>query len=172
MPPAPAHALNLDRLRLSSGEARRIELAVPLARFSFGGESYEPRPGRVPVTLDVTRTTGSGHSLRLRFATVLAGPCMRCLQEADAEIEVDGREISQPGEVDELASPYVTDGELDLAAWARDALALALPVQILCRADCAGLCPVCGENLNAVADHAHEREPDPRWAKLRELRLE
>ena len=38
---------------------------------------------------------------------------------------------------------------LDLRAWARDALALALAgEQILCRADCAGLCPVCGENLN------------------------
>ena len=33
---------------------------------------------------------------------------------------------------------------LDLGAWARDALALALPDQVLCRPDCAGLCAVCG----------------------------
>ena len=59
---------------------------------------------------------------------------------------------------------------LDLHAWARDALALALPVQLVCRADCAGLCPVCGADLNAAGpEHAHERAPDPRWAKLGEL---
>jgi hypothetical protein len=53
-----------------------------------------------------------------------------------------------------------------MRAWARDALALALPTQIVCREDCAGLCAVCGENLNRSPDHAHEREPDPRWAAL------
>ncbi len=62
---------------------------------------------------------------------------------------------------------------LDLAAWARDAFALSAPTQVLCRADCAGLCPVCAADLNeAGPEHHHEREPDPRWAKLRELKLE
>jgi uncharacterized protein len=61
---------------------------------------------------------------------------------------------------------------LDLAAWARDAYALALPAQVVCREDCAGLCPKCGVNLNEDPGHAHEAEPDPRWAKLRELRFE
>jgi uncharacterized protein len=70
-----------------------------------------------------------------------------------------------------MSSPYVTDEELDVAAWARDALALALPAQILCRPDCAGLCPKCGRNLNDEP-HEHEPEPDPRWAKLRELKLD
>ncbi len=69
--------------------------------------------------------------------------------------------------------PYLEEEQLDLRAWARDALALALPTQIVCREDCLGLCPVCGENLNqAGPDHGHEREPDPRWAALRELKLE
>ena len=66
----------------------------------------------------------------------------------------------------------MTDQEIDLAAWTRDALALALPAQMLCREECAGLCPVCGENLNeAGPEHRHESAPDPRWAKLRELEL-
>jgi uncharacterized protein len=38
--------------------------------------------------------------------------------------------------------------------------------------DCAGLCPECGANLNEELGHAHESAPDPRWAKLRELRFE
>ena len=64
---------------------------------------------------------------------------------------MDAREVDQPGDVEELRSPYLDGDELDVAAWARDALALALPTQIVCSADCLGLCPVCGENLNTAA---------------------
>ncbi len=71
----------------------------------------------------------------------------------------------------ELVSPYVADGVLDLAAWTHDALILSLPNQIVCRDDCAGLCPYCGESLNGAdpAAHDHGQNVDPRWAKLREL---
>ena len=59
---------------------------------------------------------------------------------------------------------------LDVHGWARDAIALALPEQILCRPDCKGLCPVCGKDLN-LEPHEHEEEDaDPRWAALAELR--
>jgi uncharacterized protein len=64
----------------------------------------------------------------------------------------------------------VADDKLHLSTWARDAIALELPDQILCRPDCAGLCPMCGKDLN-VEPHEHlERDPDPRWAALEELR--
>jgi len=98
---------------------------------------------------------------------------MRCLEGARKAVDVDAREIDQPGGGEELSSPYVEDEHLDLRGWARDALALALPSQILCREDCLGLCAVCGENLNeAGAEHRHEPEPDPRWAALRDLKLD
>ena len=111
-------------------------------------------------------------SLRLRFAAALRGPCMRCLEPAAPVIDVDAREVDQAGEVDELDSPYVADDVLDLRRWAHDALALALPAQILCRPECAGLCPECGIDLNANPGHAHAAAPDPRWAKLSELKLD
>ena len=130
-------------------------------------------PALVPARLDVSRTTGDGYVLRLRFEATLEGPCMRCLEPASPAFEVDVREVSQPGATDELSSPYVTDGILDLHAWARDALALVLPTALLCRPDCAGLCPECGVSLNeAGPDHAHERPADPRWAKLSEIRFD
>jgi uncharacterized protein len=163
---------DIGRLGLSSGEARRLGLEVGVDDFDFAGQRYAV-PGRsVSATLDVSHTT-TGYSLRLRFDTALEGPCMRCLEGAGHEIGVDAREIDQPGGGEELDSPYLDDQQLDLRAWARDALALALPAQIVCSADCLGLCSVCGENLNlAGPEHAHEREPDPRWAALRELKLE
>jgi uncharacterized protein len=163
---------DLGRLGLSSGEGRRLDLEIPVDGFEFGGQRYSV-PGRaVSATLDVSHMT-TGYSLRLRFEAALTGPCMRCLEEAGHAIEVDAREVDQPGGGEDLRSPYLEEGELDVGSWARDALALALPTQIVCREECLGLCPVCGENLNrAEPEHAHEAEPDPRWAALRELKLE
>jgi uncharacterized protein len=160
-------------LRLSSGEARRLDLGVAIEPFMLGGESYPVAPELVPVRVDVSRTTGQGFALRLRFEATLVGPCMRCLEPASPVFAVDALEVSQPGGTDDLESPYVKDGVLDLHAWARDALVLSLPTTLLCQDDCAGLCAVCGENLNrAGAEHHHEPAPDPRWAKLSELRFE
>ena len=162
----------LGRLGLGSGEARRLDLEVPVDGFDFAGQRYSVPGGAVSATLDVSRTT-AGFSLRLRFEAALVGPCMRCLEEAGRAIEVDAREIDQPGGGEDLRSPYLDEGDLDMRSWARDALALALPTRIICREDCLGLCAMCGENLNeAGIEHAHETEPDPRWAALRELKLE
>jgi uncharacterized protein len=164
---------DLAGLHLTSGEGRRLDLAVSIEPFELSGERYEVAVGQLPARLDVSRTTGDGYVLRLRFSAQLSGPCMRCLQTAAPSFEVDAREVSQPGEGEELESPYVDHGLLDLQGWARDALALALPAQILCRPDCAGLCPTCGADLNVAGpEHAHEREPDPRWSKLSELRFD
>lgn len=165
---------DLGGLRLTAGQGRRLELETVLDGLEFAGQRYEAVPERLPVVLDISRMTGGGYSLRLRFTGSLVGPCMRCLQDAAPETEVDAREVNQPGGGEELTSPYLNaDEELDLAGWARDAFALALPAQVLCRVDCAGLCPECGVNLNeAGPDHHHETGPDPRWAKLRELKLD
>jgi uncharacterized protein len=165
-------SLDLATLGLASGEGRRLTLGVAPGSFDFGGTNYDVEPAQVDATLDVSRMTHGGYALRLRFAAGLTGPCMRCLEPAEPKVAVDAREVDQPGGGEELRSPYVEGEALDLAAWARDAYALALPAQVVCREDCAGLCPKCGVNLNEDPGHAHEAEPDPRWAKLRELRFE
>jgi uncharacterized protein len=170
--PGKTDLFDLGTLQLASGQGRRVELAVQLDALEFGGQRYSSEPRLTEAVIDAARTT-AGYSLRLRYRARLEGPCMRCLEDARTAIEIDAREIDQPGGGDDLTSPYLAGDELDVRAWARDALALALPAQIVCRADCRGLCAICGENLNdAAPDHAHEREPDPRFAKLSELRFE
>lgn len=150
-----------------------LELTVPIDPLELGGERYEARPQTVDVTLDVSKMIGGGYALKLALSTKLAGPCMRCLKEAAPEVEVQAREVDVPGEGEELESPYVTGEIVDLAAWARDAFALAAPAKVLCRQDCAGLCPECAADLNEVGPgHTHERARDSRWAKLSELKLD
>lgn len=165
--------LDLAALRLTSGEGRRLELQVRLGSLTLGGERYEADPAIVPVVLEVSHLIGEGYALHLLFDAALAGPCVRCLKPAERALEIDAREVDRPGEGEELESPYVIGEKLDLEAWAHDAFVLAGPAKVLCREDCAGLCPICAADLNeAPPDHSHEQAPDPRWQKLRELKLD
>ena len=166
-----ASVVNLRTLRLRSGEQHRDHYEVPLEPFQLAGQRYLPVPQAASADLTVTRAS-SGMVLELAFPVRLHGPCFRCLEDAALDLRIRAREYqaTTPDAEEELRSPYVDDDRLDLAAWARDATALKLPEQILCRAECAGLCAVCGRNLN---EEPHEHEAvaaDPRWDALAELR--
>jgi uncharacterized protein len=166
--------IDLARLSLSHGEGKRIELPVELDPFELGGQTYLANPVAPTARLEVSRPSG-GYAFRLQFPVHVEGPCMRCLEPGLLDLDVEGREVDAAQTDDEeLRSPYVLDDELDIGRWAHDAALLALPARFLCRSDCAGLCPVCGEPLNDAdpADHQHERPTDPRWAALKNLKLE
>src|SRR5262249_55282672 len=152
------------------GEEHREAVEVELPAFEFGGERYIPVPETVTALLAITRAT-SGTVFLLEFSTRLHGPCYRCLGDAVLEVPIRAREYqAESPDDDELTPPSLHEPLLDVSSWARDAVALALPDKILCRPDCAGLCPECGKNLN---DEPHEHEEvtvDPRWAALEALR--
>lgn len=166
--------VDLTSLSLAHGQGARLELPVRLGPLELGGQIYSPGDGVLQARLDVSRPS-NGYAFRLRFPLHVEGPCMRCLEDADVAVEIDAREVDRADtEDEELRSPYVIEDELDLGRWTHDAAILALPTQILCRPDCAGLCPVCGESLNDADpnQHKHEAGGDPRWAKLNELKLD
>jgi len=169
---AASNTIDLAGLQLRSGEGRRVDVALGEDALEYGGQRYDVTSAGA-ATVEVSRMA-HGYAFHLRFDGRLAGPCMRCLSDALIEAEVDAREIDHPGGGEEMESPYVDGEELCIGDWAHEALALALPDKLLCRADCAGLCPVCGESLNEAEPGAHEhpREPDPRWDALRELKLD
>ena len=161
---------DLRALRLRSGDQSRERVDIELEPLLLAGQTYEPRPNPAPAELTVTRAS-SGTVLELALDVALAGPCFRCLAEAELELSLRLREYqATKPEDDEDRTEYLDDGRLDLSAWARDAISLALPDQILCRADCAGLCPVCGKDLNAEPHEHVEERLDPRWAALESLR--
>ena len=167
--------LDLRALELAPGAAVRLPVRTPPVELVIGGQEHRTDPERPELDLDVSRSL-SGLHLRLRGRAELVGPCVRCLEEARAPLTVDtaefvadGRPVDAPFDED-LDSQYVEEGVLDLATWARDAVAEAVPATLLCRPDCAGLCPVCGKDLN-VEPHEHEDErTDERWAALEALK--
>jgi uncharacterized protein len=164
-------AVDLRTLRIRSGEQFRDERQIELEPFELGGQHYLPVPSAVPAELTITRAS-TGTVFELRFGARLHGPCFRCLGDAVLDVQVAAREYqaASPGDDDELRTAYLENDKLDLSAWARDAVALELPDKILCRPDCAGLCPVCGKNLNDEPHDHGEPEPDSRWAALEALK--
>lgn len=166
--------IDLSSLNLSFGDGKRLDLPVALEPFELGGQTYLASPETVTARLEVSRPAG-GFALHVIFPIHLEGPCMRCLEPAALDLEVEAREVDQSDtEDEELRSPYVDEGELAIGRWAHDATMLALPTQLLCRPDCLGLCPTCGEPLNDAAPgtHDHGGSKDPRWAALDNLKLE
>jgi uncharacterized protein len=163
--------VSVRALRLRPGEEHRATLSLGLDPLALGGETYVPSPRPTTAELVVQRAA-TGDVFQLALATRVEGPCVRCLAPASVDVAISAQEYeaNDPGADDELRSEYLADGELDVGAWAHDQVALALPDQILCRPDCAGLCPVCGRDLN-VEPHEHlQDETDPRWAALEALR--
>jgi uncharacterized protein len=162
---------SLRALRLRPGEEYRDEHEVELQPLMLGGQRYLPVPEKAQAGLVVSRVS-SGMVFELRYDARLHGPCYRCLADAVLDLPVSAREYqaTNPGESDELSTPYVANDQLNLSGWARDALVLALPDKILCRPDCAGLCPVCGVDLNDQPHEHDDEQLDSRWAALSELR--
>jgi uncharacterized protein len=99
--------------------------------------------------------------------------CARCLKPFDGDVSLDLLELfvvpGHEGSEDEDAY-RVTGKEIHLEPMLRDAIALALPLNPLCREDCAGLCAQCGRDLNEGACDCVADDVDPRWAELASIK--
>ncbi len=127
--------------------------------------------------------TGRGIFVRAVLATALGAECSRCLRpiEVRLALRIDEEvlpsidlESGQPVNADaDPDSARLTDHhELELETLVRDAIDLAEPIAPVCRADCLGLCPTCGERLDE-GQHDHPQESiDPRLAALQSFRFD
>lgn len=105
--------------------------------------------------------------------TVVQGACRRCLAQVRTPIDAEIRALFAEGaSLDDEPATYVVAAsaiELDLSEAVREELILTVPEYVVCREDCLGLCPKCGENLNEGPCECRP-EPDPRWATLEALK--
>ena len=112
-----------------------------------------------PITAECHRCLGSVHlDLARRFhLTYLASDPERMAKE---EVELSG---------DELEVAYLESEFLSLHDLIREQVYLSLPMKFLCKAECQGLCPNCGADLNQVECGCPKEEVDPRWAALKAI---
>ncbi len=181
----PRQPLVLDTRELGRrpGSMRRVrqtvkapqELGIPLASIPVGSELVLDL--RLESVMEGVLVTGT-------VDAVMSGECGRCLDPVSAPLQVEIQElysypdsgpygnsrVSGPRSDDDDELPSLVDDLIDLEPVLRDALVLELPMSPLCREDCPGLCPECGEHLAELPeDHSHDAV-DPRWAALAGLR--
>lgn len=149
---------DLRSLRFGDQSETWRRLPVEVAPFVFGGLDYSVPGGVVEVDLRAARV-GDRLTLTASLETEVDGPCQRCLEPARVRVEAKGIDYVGHGASeteDDEADGYTSAYAVDLERWTRDLIADALPVRLLCRDECAGLCPVCGADLNADPHHDHE----------------
>jgi uncharacterized protein len=162
----------LDLRRISEGRNRWAE-AVPTSELGleWPGLVFGPM---LQVGMNVGRT-GDDLDLELAFAGSRRGECDRCL--APFQIEFQGtlraiaRRASRNHELAGQDGVIFHDGlTLDLTSEVRDAVLVDIPLQKLCAADCRGLCPHCGIDLNTGQCDCRQETIDPRWEALKKAR--
>ena len=156
----------LDVSSLLSGDADKL---------SFDAE---PRPGIDDPDLTILSVRFSGEARELGGFVELNGAiscrfsahCARCLEETVRELSVPVRiaaveeeKLADDSDPDQFP---ITDGKVNLDALCFEQLAVNLPLRVLCREDCKGLCPKCGQNLNFSDCGCDRRQIDPRLEGL------
>jgi len=165
--------MKLSRLRFNFGfllEAdygtiRRIELDYPSVKLS-DDVTLTPLVG----AFTATRTT-EGIYIQGELESSMALECVRCLEEANVPVHIALDELYYyPPQIAPAGESWVgEDGMIDLAPLMRELSLLSLPIKVLCKPDCQGLCQECGANLNLGDCGCAADEIDPRFAILGSL---
>jgi uncharacterized protein len=119
--------------------------------------------------------------LKGRFDGRFKLPCARCVEPVEIPLAADFDLIFRPAAADSEATErsitapeteigYYQGDSLSLEDVLREQVLLSLPVKSLCKPDCKGLCPRCGENRNIQPCSCEEGPSDPRWQALAGLR--
>jgi uncharacterized protein len=156
---------------------------TPGARGSFEiSEGFGPAegiPAVGPVLGEITvENTGSLLLVRGRLRAVLRLACARCLSDTEQTVEVEvEEEFASQGagpevvtvDREEPEASAISDYVLDLHEFVRQQVMVRMPMAPLCRPDCRGICPQCGQNLNSGHCECEVEGSDARWAKLGQL---
>ncbi len=124
--------------------------------------------------------TDRGILVRGELNTTVRCVCSRCLEIFEYRLRLEIAEeffptvdviTGLPLEIPEEDSSFTIDEKhiLDLGEAVRQYALLSLPMKLVCRPDCAGLCPNCGANLNLERCRCSASAPDPRWGELSKL---
>lgn len=153
----------------------------------LGGELLQLTPLKTSGRAELVEEHHGKHQiikdirLRGRLAARLELQCARCLdpvkQDVQREFELLYRPLGVDAGRDEIS---VTDAEAEIGYYQgegilledvlREQVLLALPLRVVCRDDCKGLCPQCGKNLSQEQCSCATPIEDPRWNALKEIR--
>ena len=166
--------INLTELFTRDGKEKDYLCGIDIDRLHTGGAEFDIVE-KTPVSLHI-RNLGDKKLLMEGHAGVtLRIPCDRCLEPVDCPFVLDMEEELDMAQADEERAdgldeqPYVSSYNLDVDRLSANELLLNLPMKVLCREDCKGICNRCGANLNHAKCSCDTSSPDPRMSAIQDL---
>lgn len=157
-----------------AGLAHRLDITAPAPEHIVSGVLTVDPESEVTLT-GLAEAVAEGVMVSATAAATATGTCSRCLADIELGLETDFRELyAYPDSLtaattDEDEIPRIDDEQIDLEPAVHDELVLAMPTIPVCREDCPGLCPDCGQRMDSVGDDHRHEILDPRWAGLQAL---
>lgn len=168
--------IDLDSLEKSPAP---FEVSIEPQEIDLNGENFSlNKPVRVigEVVKKIAQTNVKGN-----ISAGLKLECARCLQAIEKNVDIPFESVFVTAEnytqakeaqvgTEDLDVAVFEGDKIDLTELVREQILLSLPEQIFCQEDCRGLCEKCGANRNLINCNCIEKEVDPRWAALKNLK--
>ena len=162
-----------DQLRLnvgflinqSVGSSREFLFDLPV--FHLDSEFHLTKLGGMAK---FTRTA-QGLLAQVKMYATLETECVRCLSNSQQDLNIDFTELYafSPNSVTDSELLIPENAQINLRPLVREYMLLDMPINPLCKADCKGLCPICGQNLNESTCNHEDETVDPRLSILKSL---
>lgn len=165
--------INISELISTKGKSASYEVPIEAGQFEL--EEGYPYIEKQPVRLTLTHADGGKISYEGQIDVTLEIPCSRCLTPVPVRMNFEfGDELFLKPQEDEeklwIGDVSFIDGNsLDVDRLVFDEILMRLPMKVLCRSDCKGLCPVCGHNLNEGDCGCDRSSPDPRMSVIKDI---
>lgn len=168
--------MQIDLSELLTVPGKTMTYTQPIEMEQFHGPTGDyPVTEKQPAELAITHTEKKKLLLEGTIRLTLRMPCDRCLEPVpvpfalavEEELDMEQGEGERAEDPDE--HPYLQGHLLDVEQLVANELMLALPMKVLCREDCKGICDRCGQNLNHGDCGCDRTAPDPRMAAIQDI---
>lgn len=164
--------INLTDYFKNPEKTDKIQVMYEGEDLSANGASYPVREGK---QLEITvKGIGNGQlSISGQGEYEIVMPCDRCVEDVNVPVQIEfDYTVNEPDGYHELSEDdeeFMKGYELDGDAIIHNELIMGLPMKVLCKDDCKGLCPVCGSNRNKGECGCDTFVPDPRMAAIQDI---
>ncbi len=166
--------INLSEILSNQAKTEHHECEISMKDFEYSGMHY-PIVYKSPVVLDIESAGKKKVHAVGEFTVHMLIPCDRCLEDVKKEFHITFDKVldfsdSEDDEEENLNEmSFVEGSELDVDVLVYDELVMAMPMKVLCKPDCKGICPVCGADRNVEDCGCDTKVPDPRMAAIRDI---
>ncbi|MBP5197889.1 MAG: DUF177 domain-containing protein [Lachnospiraceae bacterium] len=166
--------INLSDVLTKEGKTLKAQADIEMSEF-VGGFGTFKITGNSGVDLDLSFNGVNEALLKGKSQISFSAPCDRCLKDTTVVLDLDfeyvihGPEFVGEDEEDDDQKPFIDGYYLDTEALINNEILVNWPLKILCKEDCKGVCPVCGQDLNEKQCGCDTFVPDPRMAKFQDI---